>query len=51
MTPEHQQGYVILRHKTRQVAVTLDCSWFMSLPVFVRRHYERSWDIIKIRQG
>ncbi len=47
--PAHHQGYVILRHKTRAVAVTVDCSWFMSLPQSVRKHYEQCWDIIKVQ--
>lgn len=51
MTPVHHRGYILLRHKTRRVAVTVDCSWFMSLPKWIKDRYKQDWEVIRICIG
>lgn len=48
MTPEHHRGMIILRHRKRPVAVSLEASWFMSLPKAIKDKYAKEWDIIRV---
>lgn len=51
MKPEHSNGYMILRHKHKAVASTVDLSWLMSMPEWRRNKFLRSWEVILICNG
>ena len=48
MAPEHHRGVIILRHRTRPTAVSLDAAWFVSLPEKIKNRLSESWEIIRI---
>ena len=51
MKPKHQSGYMVLRHKRRAVASTIDLSWLMSMPEWRRNKFLRDWEVILICNG
>ena len=54
MKPLHHQGYMVLKHRFRNIAITVDSSWFMSLPKWLKDKYLEEWSIIlaaKSRKG
>ncbi len=51
MKPEHQNGYMILRHKRRKVASTVDLVWIMSMPKWRRDKFLKNWEVVLICNG